>query len=62
MVKVLRCRDLGLACNFEAKGESVDEVLQKAYAHAVIQHQELKLTPELVEQAGAAIKGRVAES
>lgn len=56
MAKILRCRDLGLECNFEVKGESVEEALQKAYAHAVIQHPELKLTPELVEQARAAIK------
>ena len=56
MAKVLRCRDLGLDCSFEAKGNSVEEVLQKAYAHALVQHQELKLTPQLIEQAQAAIK------
>lgn len=56
MAKVLRCRDLGLDCPFEAKGETMDAVLQKAYAHALVQHQELKLTPELIEQAQAAVK------
>jgi len=56
MAKVLRCRDLGLDCPFEAKADSVEEVLQKAYAHALVQHQELKLTPELIEQAQAAVK------
>jgi predicted small metal-binding protein len=56
MAKLLRCRDLGLDCPFEAKGETVDEVLQTAYAHALVQHQEVKLTPELIEQAQAAIK------
>ena len=56
MAKVLRCRDLGLACEFEVKGDSVEDVLQKAYAHALFQHSDLKLTPELVERARAAIK------
>ncbi len=56
MAKLLRCRDLGLDCPFEAKGETVDEVLQTAYAHALVQHQEVKLTPELIEQAQAAVK------
>lgn len=56
MGKKLRCRDLGLECEFEAKGDSVDEVLQKAYAHALLQHPGLKITPELVEQARTAIK------
>ena len=56
MGKVLRCRDLGLACEAEIKGSSVDEVLQTAYAHALVQHADLKLTPELVAQARAAIK------
>jgi len=56
MAKVLRCRDLGLDCPFESKGETVDAVLQKAYAHALVQHQELRITPELIEQAQAAVK------
>jgi predicted small metal-binding protein len=56
MVKVLRCRDLGLDCDHQSKGNSVEEVLQSAYAHALVAHQGLKVSPELVEQAQAAIK------
>lgn len=56
MAKVLRCRDLGLDCDYEESGESEDEILQKAYAHAAVNHQGLQLTPELIEQAKAAIK------
>lgn len=56
MAKVLRCRDLGLDCPAEIQGGSVEEVLQKAYAHALVQHADLRLTPELVERARAAIK------
>lgn len=52
----LRCRNLGLDCGFEARGDSVEEVLQKAGAHALARHAELKLTPEFLEHAKAAIK------
>lgn len=56
MARVLRCRDLGLECDHEVRGESVDEVLQKAYAHALVKHPDLRITPELVEQGRAALK------
>jgi len=56
VAKVLRCRDLGLTCDHETRGESVEDVLQKAYAHALLNHSDLKLTTELGERARAAIK------
>ncbi len=56
MAKVLRCRDLGLDCDEEVRGDSVDDILQKAYAHAMEKHQGLQVTSELVEQAKAAVK------
>ena len=34
MEKVLRCRDLGMDCDFEACGETADDVLKTAVDHA----------------------------
>ena len=34
MEKLLRCRDLGLDCDFEACGETTEEVLKTAVDHA----------------------------
>jgi predicted small metal-binding protein len=42
------CRDLGTDCGFQATGATVEEVKQKALAHAQITHREelAKLPPE----------------
>ncbi|MEZ4866946.1 MAG: DUF1059 domain-containing protein [Caldilineaceae bacterium] len=53
-MKLVRCRDHGFDCDFEAKSESEEEVLQAAAAHAVAEHG-LTVTPELVEQVKASI-------
>lgn len=55
-MKVLKCRDVGVDCDFEAKGESVQEILQKAAEHAKGCHQGVKVTPELQAKIVAAIK------
>lgn len=34
MSKVLRCRDIGVECDFEARGKTIDEVLKQAKSHA----------------------------
>ena len=34
MEKLLRCRDLGVNCDFEACGETTEEVLKTAVDHA----------------------------
>lgn len=34
MTKIFECRQGGLPCGFRAKGESEEEVLSKAVAHA----------------------------
>jgi predicted small metal-binding protein len=38
MAKVLRCKDIGIDCDFEAAGKTIDEVLKKAAAHARKDH------------------------
>ena len=57
MEKVLRCADVsGTACQFVARGQTMDEILQQAGRHAVEDHG-LTVTPELVE----AVKARVTD-
>ena len=38
MDKLLRCRDLGPDCNFEASGETAEEVLKTAVDHSQAIH------------------------
>ncbi len=47
MSKVLRCKDVGMDCNFEARGETVDEVMKKAAPHAKEVHKMDSIPPEV---------------
>ena len=53
MSKVMKCGDLMPGCDFQAKGATVDEVLQQAAVHAKEVHG-LDVTPELAEKVKAA--------
>lgn len=56
MAKELHCSDLGMSCDFKARGNSEDEVLQQAAAHARSVHQINEMTPELKEKVRSAIR------
>ena len=56
MGKVLRCRDVGVDCDFEAHGATVAEIMGKAAEHAKGCHTGTKITPELQKKIEAAIK------
>ncbi|MGH7528062.1 MAG: DUF1059 domain-containing protein [Gemmatimonadales bacterium] len=56
MTKQLRCRDVGMNCDFEARGNTEEEVLQKASAHARSAHQITEMPPELAAKVRAAIR------
>ncbi len=56
MGKVLRCRDVGADCNFEARGNDEAQVLQQCAEHAKQDHAGMEITPELQEKIKAAIK------
>jgi predicted small metal-binding protein len=43
-MKSFACKDLGVDCNFVATGSTVEEVKQKAMAHAQVAHKELLKT------------------
>jgi predicted small metal-binding protein len=54
--KHLRCRDVGLDCDFETFGRSDEEVMQKAAAHAARDHGITEMTPDLASRVRAAIR------
>jgi predicted small metal-binding protein len=56
MAKVLRCRDVGVDCDFVASGATVEEVMQKAKEHACTDHGFAAIPPELAEKVKAAIR------
>lgn len=49
MLKVLRCRDIGVDCDFEASGKTADEVLKKAKAHAKSDHGIKRVTEDYLK-------------
>jgi predicted small metal-binding protein len=55
MSKVLRCGDLMPGCDFEARGDSEQEVLQKAAEHAKTDHNMTEIPEGLMAQVRGAI-------
>jgi len=55
MAKVIRCRDVGVDCDFEARGATVEEVIEKARTHARDGHGFPDIPPELVDKVKALI-------
>lgn len=53
-MKLVRCRDHGFDCPFEACSHTEDEVLQASAKHATEVHN-LQITPELVQQVRDSI-------
>jgi predicted small metal-binding protein len=56
MTKVLKCRDVGVDCDFVARGATVEEVMEKARQHAISDHGFAGIPPELADKAKAAIR------
>jgi predicted small metal-binding protein len=55
MAKVIYCKDGGLDCPEVVRGQTEDEVLQKAAEHAKSVHN-MQVTPEMAQQVRALIK------
>jgi predicted small metal-binding protein len=56
MAKVVRCREVGVDCDFEARGATEQEVLDKAAEHGRTAHGMQELSPELAAKVRAAIR------
>lgn len=56
MTKVLRCKDVGVDCDFEAKGETVEEVMNMTAKHAKEEHGMDVIPADVVEKCQKAIR------
>jgi predicted small metal-binding protein len=56
MAKVLKCRDVGVDCDFVARGATTEEVMEKTREHAAKEHGYAEIPPELAVKAKAAIQ------
>jgi len=56
MAKVIRCRDVGVDCDFEARGQDVQEVLEKCTEHARLAHGMEEIPADLAVKVKAAIR------
>jgi predicted small metal-binding protein len=56
MGKVLRCKDVGMDCDFVARADSEEELLKKAAEHAAKTHNMKEIPTEVLSKVRAAIR------
>jgi predicted small metal-binding protein len=56
MTKVLRCGDVVPGCNYEARADSEDELMQKVAQHAREAHGMQTVPPEVVQKVRSKIR------
>jgi predicted small metal-binding protein len=56
MAKVLRCKDVGMNCDFEVRATTEEEILQRAAEHAQTAHGMKEIPQEVVAKVQAAIR------
>ena len=64
MAKVyfINCRDAGTDCDFQARGSSLEEVLQLCADHAIREHNMMAFGPELYTKMRGCVKTLEAET
>ena len=60
MSKIVSCREVGVDCDFVAKGETEQEVLQECEEHARKEHGMTELPADLAEKVRGAIRDEAA--
>lgn len=55
-MKSVNCRDLGVDCDFQARGNTTEEILQKCAEHARTAHGMKEIPAELQNRVRNAIK------
>jgi predicted small metal-binding protein len=55
MTKVLTCREVGMDCDFVARGNTEEEILAQAAVHAQSDHGFADIPAEVLEKVKAAI-------
>jgi predicted small metal-binding protein len=56
MAKILKCKDVGVDCDFVASGKTVEEVLKKAAEHARKDHGIKRVTKDYLKSWRKHIK------
>jgi predicted small metal-binding protein len=56
MAKTISCRDVGVDCDFTAKADTLDELMQVTAKHAKEAHGFDSIPPELMPVVQAAIR------
>ncbi len=56
MAKVINCRSVGVDCDYEARGETVEDVMRQCAEHARTAHGMNEIPPELAAKVRAAIR------
>ena len=56
MTKVVSCRDVGVDCDFKARGSSEEEIIQKCAEHARSAHGMNELSPELQQKVRSGMR------
>ena len=51
-----KCKDLGMACPFEATAKSEDELMSKIKKHAAQAHDMKEIPPDMMEKIKKVIK------
>ena len=55
MAKVLKCRDVGMDCDFVARGKTEEEILKQAAKHAGTVHGMTEMSDEIVAKVRSEI-------
>ncbi len=50
MARAIKCRDIGVDCDFEARADAVEEFMQKCAEHAKADHGMEEIPAELSEK------------
>ena len=60
MAKIVSCRDVGLDCDFVARGETEQDILQQCTEHARKDHGMTEIPAELADKVLGAIRDEAA--
>jgi predicted small metal-binding protein len=55
-MKTVSCRDVGVECDFEAHGQTDEEIIKQCEKHARTQHGMEKLSADMIAKVKAAIR------
>jgi predicted small metal-binding protein len=60
MAKTLSCRDVGMDCDFVAKGETNEDIMLQAAEHARTAHNMNEIPAEVADKVRSAIRDEAA--